>query len=920
MANVTGTILNLFNGVSQQTSSLRLPTQGEEQINMYPSLVQGLVKRPPLEVISAIEKAVPLGRNGTFHVVDRGGDNVGRERTLIHISPDGITAFRPDGTRKPVDIADGALEYLRKGASGKTGRYVVTTIADHTFISNLSVDTGAMDDRTPSRGQLAMVKVKQAAYECDYIINLEMRSTTGEPHDHSVVANVKTWESVGTEDDPPKALTITDIVEGLDNKLNGKHSGFMNEPGYKGPDGKDISKKRKEKYQTLGLFFNTLFKDRSGKHELGGNDPADLDTEHGMYKKKPDATPPPGGAGGGQEPPQQQEDYTAADCYRTFTHNDTIYIVPKPGFRIAGVHVKDGNGNNMMVAVTDTAERFSDLPAWAPLGTVIRITGTDTTTKNDYYVKYVKRPDAADESAIVTVNNPGIWQECPAPGVKYKLNPATLPHVLIDYGSRFTFGPSDKWGERTCGDDDTCPFPEFLGQPITGVFQYRNRLGFLSMDVVALSEASNFFNFFRTSAMTTTDSDPIFLSGSIEGAPTLRYAVPFNEEIVLFSDRAQFKIVATEVLSPATAAINTLTTYPMNPEIRPVSNGKNIFFCNTQKETYLNKSTRVYEYFIDSDTGTKSAMEITSHVPQYISSEVTDMACSPGLSLMCLFARGSNELWFYKYYWSGNEKLQAAWFKMTLGYGQYRRSILGAGFIDDILYLLVRTGNHRFLCKMDFSVTLKESVGADTLTKPYLDMYVDDYKPDQIIYDGYDNESRINLPPYMDPERTVVFDKSVSREVFYSAYDPEARQLVIPGRFAGTNLSLGERYDASYTFSHAFVRGGDGSNGSSPIAAHLGRLQLQRWRLILGPTGYVKATVVHENGAEYSYVHSSIYPNFPRHELGRANANEFVKFQFPVRGDAALTTIRLDNPTWFPSSVVSAEWDANYITKGRRHV
>ena len=39
MANVTGTILNLFNGVSQQTSSLRLPTQGEEQINMYPCLL-----------------------------------------------------------------------------------------------------------------------------------------------------------------------------------------------------------------------------------------------------------------------------------------------------------------------------------------------------------------------------------------------------------------------------------------------------------------------------------------------------------------------------------------------------------------------------------------------------------------------------------------------------------------------------------------------------------------------------------------------------------------------------------------------------------------------------------------------------------------------------------------------------------------
>ena len=122
MANVTGTILNLFNGVSQQTSSLRLPTQGEEQVNMYPSLVQGLVKRPPLEVISAIEKAVPLGRNGTFHVVDRGGDNVGRERTLIHISPDGITAFHLEPLRGHTGLGrQDALQGATGDGQGQAG-------------------------------------------------------------------------------------------------------------------------------------------------------------------------------------------------------------------------------------------------------------------------------------------------------------------------------------------------------------------------------------------------------------------------------------------------------------------------------------------------------------------------------------------------------------------------------------------------------------------------------------------------------------------------------------------------------------------------------------------------------------------------------------------------------------------------------
>ena len=52
MANVRSVVNNLFNGVSQQDDSLRLPNQGSVQENFYPSLVRGLVKRPPLKFIS----------------------------------------------------------------------------------------------------------------------------------------------------------------------------------------------------------------------------------------------------------------------------------------------------------------------------------------------------------------------------------------------------------------------------------------------------------------------------------------------------------------------------------------------------------------------------------------------------------------------------------------------------------------------------------------------------------------------------------------------------------------------------------------------------------------------------------------------------------------------------------------------------
>ena len=74
MARITGSIPNLFNGVSQQTPALRLPTQGTEQLNLYPSLVQGLVKRPPMEIVNDDIKSTHLSKYGTAHLIDRGSD------------------------------------------------------------------------------------------------------------------------------------------------------------------------------------------------------------------------------------------------------------------------------------------------------------------------------------------------------------------------------------------------------------------------------------------------------------------------------------------------------------------------------------------------------------------------------------------------------------------------------------------------------------------------------------------------------------------------------------------------------------------------------------------------------------------------------------------------------------------------------
>ena len=825
MARVASSIPNLFNGVSQQADTLRLLTQGEEQFNMYPSLVQGLVKRPPLEYVSGfVHMFGDSAMKGTLHVADRGDDTEERSRFLLYVTPDELYIYSPTGDSKAIQYAPGAKDYLKQ--NNADGVYAIATIADYTFIVNPNVKVRMNpNEKAPGYLNVGMVNIRQASYETDYTVKLTItwESGTG-TMTHHISATHTTPSSVGTADNPPPKIGTTGIALALGGALL---------------------------------------------------------------------------ASAGEDPKLTIR-----------VEGSSIYILPEEGCTIWKFEAQDSRGDTHINTLYRTVKRFSELPEKARHGMAVKVTGSDTTVLNDYYVRYELK-DGGHE---------GVWKECPAPGSPIALDSSTMPHVLVDHGTHYMLQPYTGWGKRTAGDSDTAPDPEFVGQPITGVFQYRNRLGLLSKDVVALSEASEFFNFFPTTVTTSTDSNPIFVSASLDGAPTLNHAIPFNEEVLFFGDRSQFKLVAPEILSPSTAAINTLTKYPVDTDIKPVSNGKNIFFVDSSL-TSGGDSVRVYEYFIDADTGTKAAMDITAHVPQYIDKGVTGMTCSPGLSLMCLYGFGSSDIWLYKYYWSGQEKLQSAWFRFNVG---DNRKVYGAAFIEDSLYFLLRINdldNFLYLCKMDFSKTLTGAREQSTLwsSSPFLDMLSRTNLDGKYDHDA--NETTVVLSePYNRMFRLTeltILDHETRREIRPFAIDPANNRLMFRGDLRGRFVLMGEKYPAHYTFTRAFVR--EKSEGGQ-LTAHAGRLQLQRWRLVLGPTGFIEATVNHEDGREFRYPWNPPKLGQLPSKLGRPNTPESCVLTFPVRANAVEVSVTIRNDSWLPSAVISAEWEGNFTTKGLQRI
>ena len=184
------------------------------------------------------------------------------------------------------------------------------------------------------------------------------------------------------------------------------------------------------------------------------------------------------------------------------------------------------------------------------------------------------------------------------------------------YGPTVTNNKSG-WGARAAGDDFTNPFPSFVGKTIRDIFFFKNRLGILTDSNIIFSEADEYFNFFRTTTQQLLDSAVIDVGLSHTKVAILEHAVPFQEKLMLFSQGSQFVLRGADVLSPKTVAISPATEYDLSDGIQPVALGNYIYFPFKR-----NDFEGVYEYFVDNNTETFNAEEITQQVPKYITSDV----------------------------------------------------------------------------------------------------------------------------------------------------------------------------------------------------------------------------------------------------------------------------------------------------------
>ena len=378
-----------------------------------------------------------------------------------------------------------------------------------------------------------------------------------------------------------------------------------------------------------------------------------------------------------------------------------------------GTHVEfeieaiDERGGANMIAFTQQVAVVSDLPAQSIHDRVVKIINSSGVA-DAYWTKFV-----ADDGTSGT----GYWQETVAPDVSTGMNKTTLPHELKNTAANTFKLEQGTWSDRAVGDATTNSDPSFVGSTIQQTFFHNNRFGVLTGDNVSMSRTSDFFNFYYTSALTSTDSDPIDINCSSIRPAVLHAVIPTAQGLILFSKNEQFIMFAdAKILTPSSAIIRGISNYEMDANIRPIDVGTNITFVS-KTPSY----TRVFNMVTRGADENPQVEDIGAIISEWIPDTVTSLVASPQNSLIAMYGTLDDTMYIYKTYIVGDRRLMQSWFKWD-----FPGNIQHASIDSDTLWTVVEHSGKYVLASASLTQTPEEKIIINSdgqQVNPHMDLY-----------------------------------------------------------------------------------------------------------------------------------------------------------------------------------------------------
>ena len=617
--------------------------------------------------------------------------------------------------------------------------------------------------------------------------------------------------------------------------------------------------------------------------------------------------------------------------------NSYVFYMKKKDNSAMNLRLTDSRSNTLARAFTKDVTSIASLPLIAKDKYRVLVVNDPTTDVDDLWLQF-NVLDSANAGKVAD----GSWAECPAPDTTYRLDNNTMPYVLYraEAGKLF-IGPADgteqslgslkytfpQWAERTAGNKETNPDPEFIGSPIRDHALFRQRYTVLGGESIVFSEVDDAFNFFLDTAQAFTANDTFSLRCQSEVSTPLEWMLPIDDTVLTFSATSQFQVRAADgdVLTPQTGLVIRLSNINMNTSIRPKKAGAQVLFPSVE---YGFTHFREYQFFNASQRrlglnlgGSNDTMQ---NVPKYLPGVVTHFDVGEAVDFAIASSPSDRTLLYvYKYLWTGGEgginKVQASWSKW-----KFDGEVRWFKFIDNILYILL--DDHNGLHLVEY---FADEIETEDSIQPHLDRL--------LLYPDCNND------PVTTNNVTATYDSVSDTTTFVLPYTPKTKAiagvryiqsagksgLILGDSTTGTivckekgdwraeKVFFGEEYKFQYTFTKAFMP--EQNQARNSIVGNLeGRTQVLTWQVNHYNTGFYQVRVNRLN-RDTDTVHT-----YRARNLGVTNTNldasgflSSGSFRVPIYCRNQEVDVTVESSNHLPVVLSSAAWEGAYSNRSR---
>lgn len=583
------------------------------------------------------------------------------------------------------------------------------------------------------------------------------------------------------------------------------------------------------------------------------------------------------------------EGVTCSVVGSTVVVNDSDYV------EISG---DDGGDNTLLRAVGNeiTAPDLVSTVHWA--GKVVKVKPKKTGGEDAFYLEAIPKTASATGWTEVT------WRECAG----YVMQPETVfiqgtvvsgtlylassPALLTGLAG----GTHPEFKPNSVGDDITSPIPTFFNRRIDylGMFQDRLVIGYGA--TLMHSRPGDYFNWFRSSALTVVDTDAFEMYALGSEDDTIRASTTYDRNVLYFGDRFQYTVNGRSKLVPQTASMPIVSAHRDATSANPQSSSNFVFYSQSN-----NDLASMHQIQTGVIAESPESYEVSQQLDNYLSGKPVQIVTMTAPNLVLLRTETIRQ-GFYTYSYldtpAGAERIFDSWSRWV--WDDSVGHIVGITTKNGaILVLTLRRGETATGQDSIYMVCDEFSTSASRSTMPYLDSL----RP-VTNSTGWIN-ANIDAPAAVAFENASTYrflgEQYGNRAAFIGSYEPADE----------AHIWAGIDFPAYVTPTNPYIR------DRSDKAIISGRLTLGKLNVSVANSGGMIATLVSSQG-------TSTVLNFNGRLLGQV-ANMVgrqpivtTSLSVPIGKEVRECKYTLKAKTWLPLTITAIEWTGQSFSNSRR--